>query len=281
MIFKAAPSKLTIPVALMICLFTMSACAQPAAPTATALPTLVPSLTPTSAPDIQVAVEGTLTALAPAPAASATPTLTPTVTATLPSVELPATLGRASDPPIEITFPQGWQVAQNDALIIPDADNSLRAIPYVAYNGPISGGQGTIVLLWGFPSLVNPFPQDGTPGVNLIDPSQSNVKPDLWSDGLRLLRLAIVEPGCNVGTDLKRAYRVGALSGDGTQFAAVECPQLPDTRGWFVGVTHSNLNYIFYMFSDPIGAMDRGQSELQGILDTIVFHAPVTPQPTP
>jgi hypothetical protein len=62
----------------------------------------------------------------------------------------------------------------------------------------------------------------------------------------------------------------------------VECPQLPDTRGWFVGLSAEGLNYVFYLFSDPIGAMDTGQSELQAILDTLVFHPlGVAPEATP
>jgi len=97
-----------------------------------------------------------------------------------------------------------------------------------------------------------------------------------------LLRLAIVEQGCNVGTDLKRNYSVGGLSGVGTQFAAVQCPQLPDTRGWFVGVDSNGLNFIFYVFSDPIQAMDTGRNELQAILDNVHFRKlEVTPSPAP
>jgi len=276
-----------LPATLML----LSACA-PAAPSPTPLPTLVPSLTPNSNADIRAAVAATLTALAPTLSVQMTEVeASPTASETPNVVELPPVLGISTEPPLDISLPAGWVVAQNDALIIPDADGTIRSIPYVAYSGPITGGQGTIVMLWGFPSLVNPFANNGTPSAQdlagLIDPSlaQGNaptVTPDLWSDGLRLLRLAIVEQGCTIGTDLKRNYTVGALSGVGTQFAAVSCPQLPDTRGWFVGVPAEGLNFIFYLFSDPITAMDTGRNDLQAVLDTIRFHpVEVAPQATP
>ena len=100
----------------------------------------------------------------------------------------------------------------------------------------------------------------------------SNVEPDIWTDGTRLLRLAIVETGCNVGTDLRRNYSVGGLQAVGTQFAAVGCPQLPDTRGWFAALRQFNANFVFYVYTDPISAMDGSTpDELQAILDTVQF----------
>ncbi len=276
---------------LLITSILLAACAS-AAPSPTPLPTLLPSLTPNDNADIHAAVAATLTALAPTLSVQMTEVeASPTASETPNVVELPPVLGISTEPPLDISLPAGWVIAQNDALIIPDADGTIRSIPYVAYSGPITGGQGTIVMLWGFPSLVNPFANNGTPSAQdiagLIDPSLSGgssptITPDLWSDGLRLLRLAIVEQGCTIGTDLKRNYTVGALSGVGTQFAAVSCPQLPDTRGWFVGVPAEGLNFIFYLFSDPIAAMDTGRNDLQAVLDSIHFHPiEVTPQATP
>ena len=102
----------------------------------------------------------------------------------------------------------------------------------------------------------------------------------MWTDGTRLLRLAIVETGCNVGTDLRRNYSVGGLQATGTQFAAVNCPQLPDTRGWFAGLRQFDVNFVFYVYTDPIGAMDgNAPNELQAILDTVQFVMP-TPEVT-
>jgi hypothetical protein len=131
------------------------------------------------------------------------------------------------------------------------------------------------VLLWGFPSLVP---------TNALDPASALLgtapAPDLFADGLRLLRLAVIEPACNIGTDLRRDYRVGGLAAVGTQFAAVDCPQEADTRGWFAGVQSGGLNFIFYVYADPITAMDMGRDELQAILDTVVFRVPeATAQP--
>lgn len=171
-------------------------------------------------------------------------------------------VGVGIDPPFTITLPEGWRNAQ-DALLLQDID-TVRSIPFSIYTGPIPGGTGSIVLLWGFP--------------NLITPSQT-AAPDLWTDGLRLLRLAILEEGCNIGTDLRQEYSVGGVMGIGTQFAAVDCPELPDTRGWFVGFQQFNLNFVFYIYADPIDAMNGNQAVFQEILDSIQFVRPeVTPE---
>lgn len=248
----------------------LAGCGQAAVPTATALPTLVPSLTATQ-PDIQAAVEATLTALAPTQASAiATPAVTPTLTEPPLVITLPPLTGKAVEPPLDITLPEGWQVVGYDAQVLQDVNQAIVAVPVAVYSGPINGGTGIIVLYWGFPNIVDPLPESGTP-----------VAPDLWSDGLRLLRLAVVEQGCNVGTDLKRTYRVGLLSGVGTQWSAVSCPELPDTRGWFVGVREKGLNFVFYVYGDPITAMDTGSGDIQAILDTVRFRVPeVTPGPT-
>jgi hypothetical protein len=246
----------------------LSACAQ--SPTATPQATLVPSLT--ASPDIQAAVIGTMTALAdvpkhtvtPAPGAAtaeATPEATPLV------VTIQPFLGKNLNLPMDVTLPKGWELIKNDVLLMADIrpegidpNNTISGIPITAFRGPVTGGIGTIVVLWGFPNLVNPFPQNGTP-----------TAPDLWSDGLRLLRSAVLDPKCNIGTDLKRTYRIGLESAVGTQFAAISCPNEPDTRGWFAGLQQNNLNFVFYVYTDPIAAMDSGRDELQAILDTVRF----------
>lgn len=105
-------------------------------------------------------------------------------------------------------------------------------------------------------------------------PVATAVEPDLWLDGTRLLRLAIVEEGCNIGTDLRTEYNVGGLSAIGTQFAAVSCPELPDTRGWFAGLRQFNLNFMFYVFAEPIEAVDAAETELRAILESIRFVVP-------
>lgn len=170
---------------------------------------------------------------------------------------------QAVEPPLTIDLPEGWSFAY-DALVLQDIDG-IRPIPFAFYQGPVTGGIGSIVLLWGFPNLVN---------INTLEP-------DVWTDGTRLLRLAIFEAGCNVGTDLRRNYSVGGMQAVGTQFAAVDCPQLPDTRGWFAGLRQFNVNFVFYAYTEPITAMDGSAvEELQAILDSVQFVMPeVTPEP--
>lgn len=182
-------------------------------------------------------------------------TLEPTIVVTFEPL-----LGEQIEPPLDIVLPPDWQFGY-DTLLLDDVDVSVRAIPFAVYTGSVTGGEGTIVLLWGFPNLVagNPFmPQD--------------IEPDLWADGLRLLRLAIIEQGCNIGTDLRRSYVVGGKNAVGTQFAAVDCPELPDTRGWFAGVREGGINFVFYVFADPIEVLDSAEAELQAILDTVSFR---------
>lgn len=169
-------------------------------------------------------------------------------------------MGAQVPPPIEIDLPEGWRYGY-DVLVLQDID-AIRNIPLAVYTGPVTGGVGTIVLLWGFPNLV------------VGSPVATAVEPDLWLDGTRLLRLAIVEEGCNIGTDLRTEYNVGGLSAIGTQFAAVSCPELPDTRGWFAGLRQFNLNFMFYVFAEPIEAVDAAETELRAILESIRFVVP-------
>lgn len=172
-------------------------------------------------------------------------------------------------PPLNITLPEGWLYA-HDALVLQDIDG-IRAVPFAFYQGPVTGGVGTIVLLWGFPNLVRGA--DAPPG--------GAIQPDVWIDATRLLRLAIFEEGCNVGTDLRRNYSVGGMQAVGTQFAAVDCPELSDTRGWFAALRQFNLNFVFYAYAEPISVMDgAAQGELQAILDSVQFVLPeATPEP--
>lgn len=174
-------------------------------------------------------------------------------------------LDEAIQPPLELALPAGWG-AGYATLLLQDFDQP-RAVPVAVYGGPVTGGTGTIVLLWGFPNIVAP-----AAGAEVL-------YADLYLDGLRLLRLAVLEAECNVGTDLQRAFSVGGLAATGATFAAVDCPELADTRGWFAGLRQYGLNYVFYAYTEPIGAMDGpAAGELQAILDSARF-API-PQPT-
>lgn len=200
------------------------------------------------------------------------PEATPEATDEVVIVTVEPLLGQPIPPPVELELPAGWRYGY-DALVLSDVDNAIRSIPLAVYTGPVSGGRGVIVLLWGFPNLVagNPF--------------TGGSAPDLWSDGLRLLRLAVIEQGCNIGTDLRMSYSVGDLPASGTQFSAVDCPQLPDTRGWFAGLQEGGINFVFYVYTEPISAMNTAGDELQLILDSARFTVPTpaattaTPEP--
>lgn len=201
-------------------------------------------------------------------AARATAAVDPAATPDPDLVTLEPLMGDQVPPPLTIDLPDGWQ-AGYDVLVLQDID-AIRNLPFAVYTGPVTGGQGTIVLLWAFPNLLSGNPLLG------------EVAPDLWADGTRLLRLAIVEAGCNIGTDLRREYPIGGLTALGTSFAAVDCPALPDTRGWFAGLQQFDLNFVFYAFAEPITALDGpAEDELQAILDTVQFVRPPTPTPTP
>ena len=231
----------------------LTACGAAAAPTATVTPTPVPSSTATPLPT-------------ETPTATATAAPDITEEATLPVTFVPLTAAGEA-PPFDITLPDGWQYGYN-ILAIPDVDAELRPVQLTIYRGPVAGGTGTIVVLWGFPNIIASSP--------LILPGTPTPAPDLWSDGLRLFRTAIVDRGCNAGTDLQRSYTVGGRTGAGTKFAIVDCPESPDTRGWFVGVQEDGLNFVFYVYAEPIDAMDTAEADLQAILDSIEFHVSET-----
>jgi hypothetical protein len=173
--------------------------------------------------------------------------------------------------PIDISLPDDWAVSINDTMIVRDID-ALRTIPFTLYKGPVASGTGYIAMFWGFPSLVagNPLAAQTTGA-----PPQANP----YTDGLRLLRLAVVEPGCNVGTDTPRSYTLAdGITGTGTGWSAVDCPELPDTRGWFIATRQHNLNFLFYAYLDPIDpqgvspAEEAARQQLQDVLASIRFR---------
>ena len=191
---------------------------------------------------------------------------------TLNATEVPAELvfeplvGQSLPLPVSLTLPSGWAQVMSDTLVIPDFD-AIRTLPFVTWKGTVEGGTGSIVLLWGFPSIVSgSLTELGTLPTNT-----------LWVDGLRLLRLAVTESGCNVGTDLERTYPLAGSNGTGTQWSAVDCPTTADTRGWFVGLQHENINFIFYTYIEPIDPAGMTPSEqvardqIQAILDSVRF----------
>lgn len=162
-------------------------------------------------------------------------------------------------PPIAIGLPEGWQVGYG---IVPLS----RQIPFALYNGPVSGGIGTIIVLWGFVSVVPPL------DANPLDPD-SLLGTDIYSEGILLFRQAIIEPDCQrVGTDVVREYSVGGQLAFGTEIAILDCPTTPDARGWFAGLQVDGINFVFYVYTEPLEAMDAARAELQTILDGVVFR---------
>ncbi len=197
----------------------------------------------------------------PTPSLTPTPTLTPTITPTA-EIQESDLVGEGIAPPLDIDLPDDW-TSRYLTVALPDVDSALRLVYVTAYEGPVTGGKGRIVVLWGFPNVYSS-------GLTL--PGTPTPAPDLYVDGLRLFRTAMVETGCNAGTDLQRDFPIGDRSGSGTYFAIVDCPESPDTRGWFTGLQEQGLNFVFFVYVEPIEAIDGAKDELQAILDTVRFH---------
>lgn len=208
---------------------------------------------------------------------AALPTFTPDAALT-PDAQFDAVVGQGIEPPIDMPLPQGWQPVLTDTYLLNDID-AVRTVPFTWYRGPVTGGTGNIVLLWGFPNTVAGSPMEVQMGI-------ATPQPNLWTDGLRLLRLALVEVGCNVGTDVERRYTVAGVQGVGTEWSAVDCPQTADTRGWFVGVQQYGLNFVFFTYIEPIDPAQItpeeqiARREIQAILDGVTFR-PIDATPTP
>lgn len=235
---------------LIVLILILTACGGPA-PTPTPSPTSTATETPTPVPT------STFTQI-PSPTLTLTPSITWTPTET--PIPVDPLTGEGARPPIEITLPQGWQEGY-DGIVFRDFDG-MRVIPFAVYTGPVTGGQGVIFLLWGFPSVTPANPNNDRFLVR-----------DLYLDGTRLLRRVVMEWECNIGTDLAKYFTVGTLQAVGANFTAVDCPATSDTRGWFAGLNVDDVNFLFFMSTDPIEAMDGpAPLEMQAILDTVVFN---------
>lgn len=205
----------------------------------------------------------------------ASPEVTPEVTAettpeTTPILVNPL-LGLPVLPPLAIDLPASWG-AYYDTYIYTELDGRVETLPLAFYQGPVTGGVGNIVLLWGFDSFVGAVFEQA---------------PDPWLDGLRLLQPVVFSPECNVGRFPKRDYRIGAFDAVGAQFTAIDCPnEAPDTRGWFAATTYEGLNFAFYAYIDPLQpAGSQAEFDLQAILDSVRFdldaYQEIIPELTP
>ncbi len=223
--------------------------------------TPLPSVTPTALGPVQPSSTSALLAAA-----------TNTSGAPLPTS---ASLLPGSAPAFDIKLPTGWKFGYT---VLPLREPSVEASMSMAlYTGPVKNGKATIVVLWGFPSmgaaptLPGPGPT-GTPvpGVTPLD-YQSQL---LWSDGLRLLQGTVFDMTCNVGRYQQLTFTVGGQNAVGAYFNASQCPDTPDTVGWFAGLNQFGGNYLFYVYIDPVDAYNEGRAEVQKVLDSVQFHAP-------
>jgi len=202
------------------------------------------------------------------------PTLTPTLF--VPTDDrIPVTLNPSVltdlEAPLRIDVPDGWAYA-SDALMLPGAEG-MSVVPFSLYQGAVTGGQGTIVILWAFENVVPISPSGGgsTMGINL------------FADGLRLLLFTVIEPECNFSYDETQTFTVGSLNGQGAYFVADDCPGgLPSMRGWFSAMSVNRLNFAFYAYTEPRDALDGpALQELQAILDTVEIDLSLLPTPAP
>ncbi len=225
----------------------MMACSpQEALPTLTPTPSDVPTITPVVFPTLPAQFTPT-----PSLALNITPSSTPILVEPLVGIEV--------EPPVRLSLPEGWRYGY-DTILFREL-GEVTSLPIALYQGDVTGGKGTIILVWNFRSVTtgNPF-------------SSEYGRTNLWIDGLRLLRALVFDAQCNIGTEPQKEYRVGTLLAVGTSFAAVDCADTPNTRGWFAGLEVENVNFAFYMYTDPITAMDgEAQNELKAILDTAIF----------
>src|SRR5688572_3540242 len=198
----------------------LAACQQ-AAPTQTPAPTLTATPEATRTPFVMPTAIPSETPLPVTPSATNVPVDTFT--------------GLVVEPPLTITLPEGWTTLYDTALINELGD--LNYVPIAVYKGPVTGGTGTIALVWNFRSIANANPF-----------SEDYQKIDLLADGERLLRQMVVELSCNVGLEPARTdLTLGRLPATGRFWSAVDCPaDLPDTRGWYVAREDMEIGFVFY-----------------------------------
>lgn len=232
----------------MLVVVSLAACGGESTPTPTSTLTASPVPTSTYTP---------MPTTTPPPTNTPPPTQTPAPITTV-EVIMEVDQGQEIPPPIRIVLPEGW--SQQDYMhLYADIDGQYRLLPFTTYRGSVTGGEGFILLLWAFENVVGPFGQSAT--INL------------YADGLRLLRLVVIEPTCLIGTDVERGFTVGDLPAVGAFFSAVNCQQTTDTRGWFAVLRQDGLNFAFYIYTEPLEAMNGiAMAELEDILDTVTFH---------
>ncbi len=166
-------------------------------------------------------------------------------------------------PPLQITLPVGWRSLD---MVVPFRafDGSLRDLPLTIYFGALDTEvYGLIYLYWGFPNTV-----DWATG-----------EYNLWADGVQILRGSLIGQACNLGLYDQQTFTVGGVEGVGADYQSSDCPDEPDSAGWFVVVRVDEVTFAFYMAVDPWGALPEYRDVLQAILDTVQF-SPDGPEST-
>lgn len=245
------PDRIRIPGLLALLLLLMAGCALAPAPTATLTPVPTDTATPLPAP-----TQPPTPTRPPTRVPTALPTLTPTAEEA--SAPTPyATRQQVEEgvaPPFTIDLPADWQQGYG---ILPVQNSLSGGVPVAIYTGSIPDQPATtgyIVVMWNFPSL------------------SASATPDLWADGVRFLRGALLDASCNIGTDLTRSFQIGPYEDAvGTFFQAVGCQGEPDTAGWFAGFQDQGGNYVFYIYTEPLDGLNPAMPALQAMLDSVVF----------
>ncbi len=223
--------------------------AQPPTPTFT--PFVPPQTATARAAPPTVSLTFTPTPPAATPTALATTRIAPTADATegapywLPGVP----------PPLQITLPEGWRSLD---MVVPfrALDGSLRDLPLTIYFGALDADvYGLIYVYWGFPNTV-----DWATG-----------EYNLWADGVQILRGSLIGQACNLGLYDQQTFSVGGVEGVGADYQSSDCPDEPDSAGWFVVVRAEGSTFAFYTAVDPWEALPRYRKALQTILDTVEF----------
>jgi hypothetical protein len=260
---------------LMTASFAFAACVSAPAPTSTPEPPPTLTSTPVPTSTLVFTATPTLEALPTDEVADATEEV---VVEPIIATDLVA--------PIRIDLPEGWLTGSasvpadvpsdmtGTALML-DEGLGIPFLPFTSYKGPVTGGTGFITVVWGFQNITTAFPG-----------MESQAQIYLRGDGIRLLNLAVLEAGCNVGLDVDREFMIGQVVATGTYFAADNCPALepggprpPDVKGWFAVTQQNGINFAFYAYTEPAEAMDGDAlTELQAILDTVVFDMSLLPE---
>jgi len=200
------------------------------------------------------------------------PTLPPTATSEADAIEPSITpvrvtveplTGEQIPPPLTIDIPDDWQNWYN-TLVYNNVENELTSTRFATFFGPVEGGTGSIVVLWGFSSTAT---IDRTTGeMNIIN---------FYTQGLRLFSLLIAEIDCNTSFGDEQQFNIGTYSAIGASITAIDCPEYPNLAGWFAGFQVDGVNFLFYVYTEPDEALTTETIDtLQEMLNGVQFNVP-------